>query len=785
MGQDKEYYAFISYKREDEKWAKWLQHKLEHYKLPSNLNGRTDLPREIRLVFSDTSELNPGNLPQQIHDALAASKHLIVICSPRSAQSVWVNKEIETFIAMGKQDCIIPFIIDGRPYADDSSEECFPSAIRNLPKEQELLGANITEMGRDAAAVKTVAQMFGVRFDTLWKRYEREQRRKRVLSIMAVALFVLAVLWVAGWIGRQNVIITKSRNELQSAYDNLNIANRATEREKNRAVQAEHNLSNANDSIQTQNIKIIDQRDSISLINENLKKTNWKILKDQSVFVAGKASEIIKENSLLAQKLALAILPRNIVSPNRPYTPHAERLLRMSTKYKSGYINPYGECKYFYADFSPNGQSVIAVPVEKKEAHVFSLDSGSLQQIIPLSFYPSHFVFSRDGKCVAFALVNGDVYIYHKKNGKWVAYQKCSNICNSITKHGGETNYLSFSNDNVYLSSCKGNSILILKCISGNWVNVDTIKGHSKTVRMGKFDKTKNNEFISASDDGAIKIWRQTHPDYWYCVDSIKIKGIIESVEFGFKNKKIIASDSDGHVFVWERVGRAWQCMDTILQYSPQGHLLYAYRTSFRPNYDDEIAVSFWSSNMQCVLFMAKQFNTDATGRIMNDGKTKWNTIASIPGNCQCVNWDKSGEMILSTLNGIWITPVSSPIPKGRTIKLTNDFLPEKLIEKGYSVLSPDGNYRLTIESGENKHKQIWVWNRPYNECVDILEVWNDGMYTNAFFSPDGKEIVSIQAGKRVRIWDFPSLQQLIDETRERLKNNPLTQEERRRYYLE
>lgn len=28
------YLAFISYKREDEKWAKWLQNILEHYKLP-------------------------------------------------------------------------------------------------------------------------------------------------------------------------------------------------------------------------------------------------------------------------------------------------------------------------------------------------------------------------------------------------------------------------------------------------------------------------------------------------------------------------------------------------------------------------------------------------------------------------------------------------------------------------------------------------------------------------------------------------------------------------------
>ena len=203
MEKPKEYYAFISYKREDERWAKWLQHKLEHYKLPSNLNGRTDLPRHIRPVFRDISELNPGNLPQQIHDALEASKYLIVVCSPRAAKSEWVNKEIETFIAMGKKDFIIPFIIEGTAHAADPAEECFPSAILHLPADQELLGANVGEMGRDAAVVKTVAQMFGVRFDTLWRRFEREQKRKRNLIIAIVALFFLAVLGVAAYIWRQ------------------------------------------------------------------------------------------------------------------------------------------------------------------------------------------------------------------------------------------------------------------------------------------------------------------------------------------------------------------------------------------------------------------------------------------------------------------------------------------------------------------------------------------------------------------------------------------------------
>ena len=193
------YYAFISYKREDEEWAKWLQHKLEHYKLPSNLNGRTDLPKEIRPVFKDTSELTPGNLPKQINEALEQSKYLIVICSPRSAQSEWVNKEVETFKSMGKSDNIIPYIIDGIPFSSNHEEECFPQGILSLPQEQEILGANINEMGRDAAAVKVVARMFDIRFDELWQRYEREKKHRRTLIWASTLALVFAIAGVAFW----------------------------------------------------------------------------------------------------------------------------------------------------------------------------------------------------------------------------------------------------------------------------------------------------------------------------------------------------------------------------------------------------------------------------------------------------------------------------------------------------------------------------------------------------------------------------------------------------------
>lgn len=266
MGNGKEYYAFISYKREDEQWAKWLQHKLEHYKLPVNLNGRSDLPKEIRPVFRDTSELNPGNLPQQIQNALEQSRYLIVVCSPRSAKSEWVNREVETFIGMGKVDKIIPFIIEGKAFAKNPEEECFPEAIRNLPSEQEILGANISEMGRDAAAVKVVAQMFGLRFDELWQRYEREQRKKRNVKILSISALVISALVVTGWIWNQRT---------------------------------------------------------------KIKMENWAKMENEAKLISRKANELTSQGkSDIAQRALMEVLPKNLKRPDRPYTTEAEKALR-------------------------------------------------------------------------------------------------------------------------------------------------------------------------------------------------------------------------------------------------------------------------------------------------------------------------------------------------------------------------------------------------------------------------------------------------------------------------
>ena len=225
MEQGKEYYAFISYKREDEKWAKWLQDKLEHYRFPTNLNGRTDLPKSIRPTFRDVTDLNPGLLAEEINNALRNSEWLIVVCSPRSAKSPWVCKEAQTFIDLGRADHIIPFVIEGNPFSAEAVTECYPEALLNLTGSKELLAANINEMGRDAAAIKVVARMFGLRFDVLWQRYEREQRRKRWMWLVGAIVLALFGLSIGGYFVKQNNTIEKQNVQLQKLISNLTEAN--------------------------------------------------------------------------------------------------------------------------------------------------------------------------------------------------------------------------------------------------------------------------------------------------------------------------------------------------------------------------------------------------------------------------------------------------------------------------------------------------------------------------------------------------------------------------------
>ena len=190
-------FAFISYNHKDVKWAKWLQKNLENYKLPTEIHNEFEDSRFIRPVFRDQTDLNTGVLGNVLRDNLEASKFLIVLCSPNSAKSEWVSKEVQSFIEWGRLDSIIPLIVDGQPNCYNPDLECFPRYLKEYTSahpEAELLGVSIAEVGPEKAFIRVVSKMLGVSFDTLWKRHERA-RRQRIFLITATTLISAFLLY--------------------------------------------------------------------------------------------------------------------------------------------------------------------------------------------------------------------------------------------------------------------------------------------------------------------------------------------------------------------------------------------------------------------------------------------------------------------------------------------------------------------------------------------------------------------------------------------------------------
>ena len=197
--------AFISYSHKDLSFGKWLQRKLETFSIPADMRGERPKGQKLR-IFRDQTDLAGTGLQDSLRANLREARYLIVLCSPQSAASSWVNEEVLFFISLGRKERIIPFIIDGEPMSDDPGLECYPEGLRSI-RDYTLLGASIQEIGRNKAFLKLVSILLGVRFGRLVDR-EKQRRRRTILSTLAAALVLLvtggSLLWRNAVISRQN-----------------------------------------------------------------------------------------------------------------------------------------------------------------------------------------------------------------------------------------------------------------------------------------------------------------------------------------------------------------------------------------------------------------------------------------------------------------------------------------------------------------------------------------------------------------------------------------------------
>ena len=226
MEQNYKYFAFISYSSKDYKCGKRVQRRLEDYRMPATLCSERGWKRKpINPVFFAPTDIQPGPLTDELKNRLKDSRHLVVICSPNSAQSDWVGQEIEYFYKELGRKGIHFFIVDGKPHSDNITTECFNPIIETLGM-PEILGANIHEkvsrwpwINKERAYVQLITKLLGVEFDSIWQRHRRMLWQKIFLRIIGF-IIVFAAL-VGTWVMNKPVNVEVSLEEVSVHNDKL------------------------------------------------------------------------------------------------------------------------------------------------------------------------------------------------------------------------------------------------------------------------------------------------------------------------------------------------------------------------------------------------------------------------------------------------------------------------------------------------------------------------------------------------------------------------------------
>ena len=211
--RDKEpvrYDAFISYSHSepDAFVAGKLHSMLEHYKVPKKIQEISG-KKKIERVFRDREELPlSANLAMGICEALENSEYLIVICSPRSVKSEWVQREIETFLLTHTKDKVLTLLAEGEPEEAFPDILCYEEKILHRPDgKTETVRERIEPMAADVRGadhreiekklkeefLRILAPMLGCTYDELKQRHRDYLFRRVIAGVSAAAVLAVGV----------------------------------------------------------------------------------------------------------------------------------------------------------------------------------------------------------------------------------------------------------------------------------------------------------------------------------------------------------------------------------------------------------------------------------------------------------------------------------------------------------------------------------------------------------------------------------------------------------------
>ena len=771
MEQDNEYFVFISYSSLDNEWAIWLRHELEHYHLPASFNGRTDVRENLRKVFRDRDELSAGpEWDAQVNEALKHTNNLIVICSPNSANSPAVNQEIETFITLGKEDHIFPFIVEG-----DKPEDCFPPALKHSK-----LGGDITkDESPNIAFIKIVSGMLNVKFSELWNRYEiekaEEERKIREQRENLLRVQSRFIAEKARDITNDGHIDLAKRLLLEVLPKDLDNPDRPYTLEAESALRFACEFHSAKLIILTDGVTYAsispDGKQIVSATGNN-KYQVWDT----------DTGEKIMQLEISNDLFTTVTYSNDGETIKRDYNDNSQQiwdkqtekifreLMNLNYRANSVFFSKEGQ---FIVSASNDNLVVIWDAKSGKEILKFEKNLGASHETLLDGSYIASLDWNHASQILDVETMNeirlstefiqGISSLVFSGNGKYLVSSSADNTIrlweleglrkyNKIASLDGVSS-ISYSPDGKYIVVASNEKIIIWSTETRE--EVLRLVGHKRNVNSVTFSPDGKRIVSSALYDTII-VW-----DAKTGIEQLRIKERtykVNSVEFSSDGKWIVAAtgeeDADDIFKVsYDYSVLIWNSTTGEFSKELRGHSYLVHSAAFSPNgklvasASSDKTVRIWDTESLRELKILKGHNNEVHNVVFSPNGTR--IISGSKDNTIRV-WDvETGKELLKI---------------------------DQLSHLNHSVgLSHDGKWIISTAGGI----QIWDIETGY----ELWEIKDNSIY--ATISPDGGRIASIDTNGIFKVWEIPNLQTLINTNHISYKKLPLTSVERKKYYLD
>jgi WD40 repeat protein len=381
-------------------------------------------------------------------------------------------------------------------------------------------------------------------------------------------------------------------------------------------------------------------------------------------------------------------------------------------------------------EFSPNGKYVVSTSLYSGQISLWDIDGYKRGTYTGAAWDGCFASFSPDGKRIVYK--NEITKRIQIRNVLFGIIDEDKNELLSLqnsSEHG--SNSVAYSPDGKYIMMTSDNIIRILDAMTGK--ELKRMVGDTDFFCDADFSPD-GSRIVSGSYDGTILIW---NAETGRILGTIKghTKGI-ESVAFSPDGKRIASASYDNTVRIWDTKSgneliREEESEPHSVAFTPDGK----YVMSALGLYGDYFRI--WDA----VTGKEVRVITGVTTWVSQDGKYVVSTNED--GICAW-NMETSEELRI------------------RPLELELDDAYYGALE----AFSFDG--KLAVSSA-GEDGDLVVWNVETGEVVQDL-IGHTSLIVSVAFNPEGTRIVSSSWDETVKIWDVPSLQQLIDQTRERFK---------------